>query len=153
MNGIYIFKALILGTFGAGGFYFVMAFVFHYFPMPAFFYLRERAVSETVKRYKKEGDLPHLLWRIARVTMIFLMLLAWWGIFAIFAYGLYTQIPTYIPTTEDNFWIYYGIAITIPVLWVFYRFVRFIFPSKEKGTAKATVATILREDQAVMAKK
>lgn len=143
MDGIYIFKALILGIFGAGGFYFVVALVFHYFPMPAFLYFRERAVAETVKRYKKEGDLPHTLWKIARAIMIFMVLVAWWGIFAIFAYGLYTQLPRYIPTdTTEVFWIYYGIAIVFPALWALYRFIRFIFPKKKKEVQVSTPAIV-----------
>lgn len=133
MDGIYIFKALILGIFGAGGFYFVVAFVFHYFPMPAFFYFRERAVAETVKRYKKEGDLPHTLWKVARITMIVMILVAWWLVFAIFAYGLYLQLPNYIPSdNQETFWGYYGIAVVMPALWALYRFVRFIFPKKKE---------------------
>lgn len=141
MDYIYIIKALMIGILGAGGFYFMMAFSFQYFPLPIFLYVRARIATYAAKKHKKEGDFGAKIWQIGRFFMILTLLLVWWGIFGIYAYGLHQALTNYLPNAESYFWTYYGIAIAIPALWALVKFIRFFFAKKE------TTAIIIEKDE------
>jgi hypothetical protein len=116
---------------GAGGFYFLMAFTFHYFPLPIFFYVREQVLTYATKKHKKKGDLGSMIWSVGRFFMIMMLLVAWWGVFAIYAYTFYEMIQHYLPDAGADFWTYYAMGVALPAIWALVVFVRFFFIKKE----------------------
>ncbi len=131
MDTIYIIKALMLGTLGAGGFYFLTALVFHYFPLPFFLYARTRILTFASKKHQKKGDFGDKIWGLGRFFIILGLLIFWWGLFVVYAWNLNQILRVYLPDTGDNFWTYYGLAIALPLLVSAIQFVRFFFAKAE----------------------
>lgn len=136
MDVIYIIKALIIGCLGAGGYYFVISFIFHYFPMPLYIKLQTILTSWAGNKTKKKGDFADRVWNIGRGILIGTMLLTWLAIFAFFAYLLYNFITYYIPVEGNLKWSYYGIAVTLPSLWMLLKLFSFI-PKKKQTSVQA----------------
>jgi len=132
MDLILIIKAFAIGCLGAGGFYFVISFLFQYFPLPMFLKARSLLLVWASKKHKEEGDLGDKVWTIGNFTLAAMILHVWWLIFGVFSYLLYNMLHYYIPVTGNPFWIYYGIAIALPAIWALIQFIYFFIPKKEK---------------------
>jgi uncharacterized membrane protein YuzA (DUF378 family) len=132
MDLILIIKAFSIGCLGAIGFYFVISFMFQYFPLPMLLKTRTLLLTWASKKYKKDGDLADKVWTIGNNSLVVIILVIWWLIFGLFAYLLYNMLAYYIPVTGNSFWIYYGIAIVVPSLWALIQFFSFFKQKKEK---------------------
>jgi len=132
MEPILLSKALLIGCLGAGGFYFVMSFAFQYFPLPLYLKTRSIVLAWASSKHKKENDLWHRIWNLSRGFFIFVILLTWWGIFALYAYCYYNMLQYYTNDLGQQFWMYYGIGIAIPTLLVLLQFFRFFRPKIEE---------------------
>lgn len=132
MDPILLSKTLLIGCLGAGGFYFIMSFAFQYFPLPLYLKSRSIALAWASSKHKKENDIWHRIWQLIRRFFVFVMLLTWWGIFAMYAYCYYNMLQYYTGDLGQQFWIYYGIGISIPALLVLIQFFRFFRPKIEE---------------------
>ena len=103
MNTIYIIKALLIGFFGAGGFYIFMAFVFMYFPMPIFLYIQTRVLTWARKKHKKSRVWVDGVWKTIRFLLVTAMLITWWGMFAGYSMCLHRALTLYLPDAGSFF--------------------------------------------------
>lgn len=140
MDIIYIIKALIIGSMGAGGFYFFIALLLHYFPLPLFIKTQNIVDTWAIKHYKKESALDRI-WNIGRRMAQLAIVVMWLIIGGVFCYLLFNALSLYLPidNTSVLFGYYYAIAIVPPLLWVIVRVTRYLLaknkaskPSKPK---------------------
>lgn len=138
MDIITLIKTLFIGCLGAGGYYIVASFVYHYFPMPFLNKNRSLLKAWGGKKYRNEEDITErkttnwvdIVWIIGTGLLIGFIILSWFVTFGIYLYGLHRALTLYIAPT-DFFWVYYGIAIIFPSIWVVVRTIRFIKPVPE----------------------
>ena len=137
MTAIALCKVLLLGCGGALGYYFVISYLFHHFPMPIFLKARVFLEGWQLKRKIADENASDFLWRLGKGCLNGLLLLAWWMVFAGYAYILYSVLHYYFPEAGSLFWPYYGLAIALPALWVLVQFVSFF---KKKPVEEIKVA-------------
>lgn len=123
-------KTLLIGYFGAGGFYVIVSFCYLYFPLPLFAKLQTLLSSWAAGRHKKKGNTMAKLWYLGIIGLIALMGLAWAATFGLYAYTVYIMLLRYVTTDMDIFWFYYVVATIFPAIWAIYRWKRF-FREKE----------------------
>lgn len=132
MDIIILIKTLFIGCFGAGGFYFVMSFVYHYFPLPLLIKMRDLLSAWGKKKHRDkalETDSAWVdtVWSLGSNILILFIIIAWVLTFALYVYYLQIALEHYIGMTEF-FWIYFGIAVCMPSLWVLVHTIRFFRP-------------------------
>ncbi|MGH1335606.1 MAG: hypothetical protein ACRBFS_05715 [Aureispira sp.] len=137
MTVIALCKVLMLGCGGALGYYFVISYVFHYFPMPIFLKADALLKGWHLKRLAENKNASDFLWRMGKGFLNTLLLGAWWLVFAGFAYILYSVLHYYFPEVGSLFWPYYGLAIALPAIWVLVRFIAFF---KKKPVEEIKIA-------------
>jgi len=125
MDIIQIIKALGIGTFGAGGYYFFVAFVVHYFPLPLLRYAKDRALTFLSQKHQKKGDWADRSWKIVQSLLSILIAVMWWGFFGVYVYLLYRMLDYYLIAEGTLFYIYFGISLVFPSIWALVRFINF----------------------------
>ncbi|BDS14815.1 hypothetical protein [Aureispira anguillae] len=134
MELIYIIKALMIGCLGAGGFYFFISFLFHYFPMPLYLKAQDLLSSWAVQRFKKQGDRADRVWTIGNNILIVFLFLTWIATFVVYAFLLHQMLQYYLPNT--SYWVYYSIAISLPAIWAIVKLVQLILVAVSKKKKK-----------------
>jgi|VirMetMinimDraft_7_1064189.scaffolds.fasta_scaffold62197_2 hypothetical protein len=140
MDLIYIIKAVMIGSLGGGGFYFIIALLLHYFPLPLFIKTQNIVDAWAIKRYETEKALDRI-WNIGKRMAGLAIAIMYLVIFAAFTYILYKTLSFYLPIDNKSllFLYYYLIAIALPLSWLLFRMVRYFWlkGKKEKPSAPA----------------
>lgn len=155
MDTIYIIKALMIGSMGAGGFYFFIALLLHYFPLPLFIKTQNIVDAWAIKHYKKESALESI-WNIGKRMSQLAIVVMWLIIGGIFCYLLYNALSLYLPidNTSMLFKYYYIIAIVPPLLWTIVRITKYQMakskakhptPPKEEPIRKTLIEQMVEE--------
>ena len=125
MTAIAITKVLLLGCGGALGYYFVVSYIFLHFPMPFFLGADTFLEGWRLKREVEQKKKTNFWWKVGKGVLNVLLLLAWWMVFGGFAYLYYFALQFYFPNAGDLFWVYYGIGLALPAVWVLVQSILF----------------------------
>lgn len=130
MDGFLLLKLIFIGFFSAGGFYVLVAYAFHYVPLPAYLKLRARYMAWAGKR-TLVNEKAGLRWeKLGKFFFGGLAFLTWCAIFVVFSYVLYAELQAYLTDHQEQFWAYYGATISLPALLFLWRSVRFFIRKK-----------------------
>ncbi|WMX15372.1 hypothetical protein [Aureispira sp. CCB-E] len=142
MNIIYIVKALMIGSMGAGGFYFLISFLLHYFPLPLFLKTQNVVDAWAIKHYKTEKALDKI-WNVGNKVAQITVTLMWLVILAAYVYLLYQVLSFYIPIDNRStlFLYYYLIAIALPIVWVLFRIATYAWAKRKANQLSPPVKT------------
>ena len=140
MDIIYIIKALMIGCMGAGGFYFIISLLIHYFPLPLFIKTQNLVDTWAIKHSKTEKALERI-WNIGKRMAQLVIGIMWLVILAAFTYILYKTLSFYLPIDNKSllFLYYYLIAIALPLIWLLFRMVRYFWLKGKKEEPSAPV--------------
>lgn len=140
MDIIYIIKALMIGSMGAGGFYFVVSLLLHYFPLPLFIKTQNVVDTWAIKRYESEKALERI-WNIGRWMSLIAIVLLFIVLLSAFAYLLYKTLSLYILVDNQSvlFFYYYLIAAVPPFTWFLFKIIKYFWGKKQQSTPSAPV--------------
>jgi len=140
MDIFFIIKALIIGCMGAGGFYFFIALLLHYFPLPLFIKTQDVVDSWAIKHYKTEKALEKI-WKIGKRMAQLTIVIMWLLIIAAFTYLLYNALSLYLPIDNKSFLFlyYYLIAIAFPLTWLIFRVLKYSWVKRKENKPSAPV--------------
>lgn len=140
MDIIYIIKALMIGCMGAGGFYFVISLLLHYFPLPLFIKTQNVVDTWAIKRYESEKALERI-WNIGRLMARIAIVILCLVLISAFAYLLYKMLSFYLPIDNKSllFFYYYLIAFVPPFSWFLFKVARYLWGKKKAKTPSAPV--------------
>jgi hypothetical protein len=134
MDIIYIIKALMIGCMGAGGFYFIMSLLLHYFPLP--FLIKTQNLIDTwaIKHCKTDKALERV-WTIGKRMAKFTIVMICLSVFGVFTYLLYNVLSFYLPIDNKSplFISYYLIAIALPLSWILLKIIKYFWGKKKKN--------------------
>lgn len=135
-------KVLILGIVWAGSFYMSAAYILPIFPMPALHYIRKRLQLWSDNIAWLDEKKAHKRWKRSKFFFRFLVALVWSVLMGICAYLLVPVLSFLVQQTEPNFWAYYAVAATLPIIFGLYWGIR-IFRDANKSNKQLSV---LEED-------
>ncbi|MBL4648398.1 MAG: hypothetical protein JKY03_01610 [Aureispira sp.] len=140
MDIIYSIKALMIGCMGAGGFYFFIALLLHYFPLPLFIKTQNIVDTWAIKRYNTEKALKRI-WNIGRRVAQVLIVTMCLVLLVVFAYFLYNVLSFYIPIDNRSlsFLYYYLIAIVPPLAWFLFKTIKYLWVKKKASNPSPPV--------------
>lgn len=132
MDIIFIIKAIIIGSMSAGGFYFLIALLVHYFPLPLFIKTQNVVDSWTIRHYKTEEALDKT-WNIGKRMAQLAIVTMWLVLIAAFTYLLYKVLSIYLPidNTSSLFLYYYLIAIALPLTCLLFKVLKYWWGKKK----------------------
>lgn len=134
MDSLLVFKAFFIGVAWFGTLLVVLAYVMPIFPLNALFRFSSVCARFSYGKMLKNKQNGVRWWRRSLFIFRFLGGMMWVGVMALLAWGLWGfAMPMYFEHTDPNFWTYYGIAGTLPFLYLFIWGIRF-FRNIDKGT-------------------
>lgn len=144
MNTILIIKSLFIGLIWAGSFYLVISYIFPIFPMPQLLYIRNflNRHSDKIALYDEEKGRKR--WNFYKGIMKLLTALIWIGLSVLFAYLLISVLQAYIPIENEQFWVYYGIAIALPSLVILVKGISIYRKAAKNSKPKEWVQGVVR---------
>lgn len=140
MDIIYVIKALMIGSMGAGGFYFVVSLLLHYFPLPLFIKTQNIVDTWAIKRYDTDKSLERI-WNIGRWMSFAAIVVVCLVLLSAFSYLLYRTLSLYIRIDNKSllFLYYYLIAAVPPFAWFIFKILRYFLGKKQAKEPSAPV--------------
>jgi hypothetical protein len=130
----------MIGSMGAGGFYFFISLLLHYFPLPLFIKTQNIVDTWAIKRYDTDKALERI-WNIGKWMSFAAIVVVYLVLLATFSYLLYNALSLYIPIDNKSllFLYYYLIAAVPPFTWFIFKIVKYFWGKKKNSTPSAPV--------------